>query len=34
MKANEAFLAAKPGEAYALYFTDGCSMGLDLRNAS
>jgi hypothetical protein len=31
---NEAYLAARPGEAYALYFTDGGSVGLDLRNAS
>ncbi|MFZ5831226.1 MAG: DUF6298 domain-containing protein [Planctomycetota bacterium] len=30
---NEAYLAAKPGEAYALYFTDGGSVGLDLRGA-
>ncbi|MBN2505486.1 MAG: hypothetical protein JXQ71_02205 [Verrucomicrobia bacterium] len=30
---NEAHLAAKPGRAYALYFTDGGSVGLDLRNA-
>jgi hypothetical protein len=30
---NEAFLAAKPGRAYALYFTDGGSIGLDLKNA-
>ncbi len=28
--ANEAYLAARPGEAYALYFTDGGSVGLDL----
>ena len=28
---NEAFLAAKPGEQYALYFTNGGSVGLDLR---
>jgi hypothetical protein len=27
---NEAFLAARPGQAYALYFTDGGSVGLDL----
>ena len=27
---NEAYLAASPGEAYALYFTDGRSVGLDL----
>lgn len=31
--ANEAYLAAKPGEAYALYFTDGGSVGLDLTKA-
>lgn len=30
---NEAYLAAKPGRAYALYFTDGGSIGLDLKNA-
>ncbi len=30
---NEAYLAARPGRAYALYFTDGGSVGLDLRNA-
>ena len=29
---NEAFLAARPGDQYALYFTDGGSVGLDLRN--
>ncbi len=28
---NEAFLAAKPGKAYALYFTNGGEVGLDLR---
>ncbi|MHC4404201.1 MAG: hypothetical protein ACYTG0_31490 [Planctomycetota bacterium] len=27
---NEAYLAARPGEAYALYFTDGGSVGLDV----
>ena len=27
---NEAYLAAKPGEQYALYFTHGGSVGLDL----
>ena len=27
---NEAYLAAKPGEQYALYFTNGGSVGLDL----
>jgi hypothetical protein len=31
---NEAYLAADPGSAYALYFTDGGSVGLDLRKAS
>ena len=30
---NEAYLAARPGEAYALYFTDGGSVGLDLKEA-
>jgi len=30
---NEAYLAAAPGQAYLLYFTDGGSVGLDLRNA-
>ena len=30
---NEAYLAARPGQAYALYFTDGGSVGLDLRKA-
>jgi len=30
---NEAYLAAQPGRAYALYFTDGGSVGLDLRKA-
>jgi len=28
---NEAYLAAAPGRAYALYFTDGGAVGLDLR---
>lgn len=28
---NEAYLAAKPGEAYVLYFTNGGSVGLDLK---
>ncbi len=28
---NEAYLAAQPGQAYALYFTDGGSVGLDLK---
>lgn len=31
---NEAYLAAKPGQAYALYFTDGGSVSLDLKSAS
>lgn len=30
---NEAYLAARPGQSYALYFTDGGSVGLDLRQA-
>ena len=30
---NEAYLAAKPGEKYALYFTNGGSVKLDLSNA-
>lgn len=30
---NEAYLAARPGEAYTLYFTDGGSIGLDLTAA-
>ncbi len=30
---NEAYLTAKPGQAYALYFTDGGSVSLDLREA-
>lgn len=30
---NEAYLAARPGVAYALYFTGGGSVGLDLRTA-
>jgi len=32
-QSNEAYLAAKPGESYALYFTDGGSVGLDLTGA-
>jgi len=32
-ESNEAYLAAKPGESYALYFTDGGSVGLDLSGA-
>lgn len=31
--ANEAYLAAKPGQCYALYFTNGGSVGLDLSQA-
>ena len=31
-EANEAFLAAQPGHAYALYFTNGGRVGLDLRD--
>ena len=31
--ADEAYLAARAGEAYVLYFTDGGSVGLDLRKA-
>ncbi|HNQ89139.1 MAG TPA: hypothetical protein PKM73_11035 [Verrucomicrobiota bacterium] len=31
---NEAYLAARPGQAYALYFTDGGTIGLDLKNAT
>lgn len=30
---NEAYLAAKPGELYALYFPNGGSVGLDLTDA-
>ncbi len=30
---NEAYLAAKPGESYALYFTSGGSVNLDLSRA-
>lgn len=30
---NEAYLAARPGQAYALYFTDGGAVSLDLRTA-
>ena len=32
-ESNEAYLAAKPGESYALYFTDGGSVTLDLTGA-
>ena len=31
---NEAYLAARPGQAYALYFPDGGSAGLDLTDAT
>jgi len=30
---NEAYLAARPGAAYAIYFTDGGSVGLNLKDA-
>jgi hypothetical protein len=30
---NEAYLAAQPGAVYALYFTDGGDVGLDLSQA-
>ena len=33
-ESNEAYLAAKPGESYALYFTNGGSVGLDLSSAT
>jgi hypothetical protein len=33
-ESNEAYLTAKPGESYALYFTDGGSVGLDLSGAT
>jgi hypothetical protein len=33
-EANEAYLAAEPGESYALYFPDGGSVGVDLRSHS
>ena len=33
-ESNEAYLAAKPGERYALYFTNGGSVGLDLSGAT
>jgi hypothetical protein len=33
-ESNEAYLAAKPGESYALYFTNGGSVGLDLSGAT
>jgi hypothetical protein len=31
--ANEAYLTARPGQAYVLFFTDGGSVVLDLKNA-
>lgn len=31
--ANEAYAAARPGTAYVIYFTDGGSVGLDLKGA-
>ena len=34
VEANEAFLAAAPGEAYILYFTNGGSVRLDLKQAA
>jgi len=33
-ESNEAYLAAKPGERYALYFTNGGSVGLNLSDAT
>jgi hypothetical protein len=33
-ESNEAYLAARPGESYALYFTNGGSVGLDLSGAT
>jgi hypothetical protein len=33
-ESNEAYLVAKPGESYALYFTNGGSVGLDLSGAA
>jgi hypothetical protein len=33
-ESNEAYLAAKPGECYALYFTNGGSVGLDLSSTT
>jgi len=33
-ESNEAYLAAKPGELYSLYFTNGGSVGLDLSGAA
>jgi hypothetical protein len=33
-ESDEAYLSAKPGEAYLLYFTDGGSVGLDLSQAT
>lgn len=31
---NEAYLAARPGFAYAIYFTDGGAVGLDLKDTA
>jgi hypothetical protein len=31
---NEAYLSARPGQAYALYFTNGGAVTLDIRNVS
>jgi len=33
-ESNEAYLAAKPGESYVVYFTNGGSVGLDLSHAA
>jgi len=33
LASNEAYLTAKPGERYAIYFTNGGSVGLDLSSA-
>ena len=33
-ESNEAYLAAKPGKSYSLYFTNGGSVGLDLSGAT
>ena len=33
-ESNEAYLAAKPGDSYALYFTNGGAVGLDLSGAA
>jgi hypothetical protein len=32
-ESNEAYLACNQGKAYALYFTDGGEVGLDMRKA-